>query len=121
MEEILHKILNKIDCMDKKITAMDDKISTMDNKISTMDDKISTMQLEITDIKVDVKGLKENYTKMNDTLDAIYNQTAELTEWKGSAEEKLTKICDDTNFIKHKLTETEQDVFNIKDHLKIIK
>jgi hypothetical protein len=34
---------------------------------------------------------------------------------------KISSIDKDIKFIKHKLHQTEEDVFDIKDHLKIIK
>ncbi|MBS6501615.1 hypothetical protein PMY38_10025 [Clostridium tertium] len=73
----------------------------------TMLETQNSMQLDITEIK--------------DKVNSVYDQTAELTEFRTETKDQLNTINDDIKFIKHKLHENEEEVFRIKNHLKIIK
>ncbi|MFA6942167.1 MAG: hypothetical protein WCQ54_14520 [Clostridiaceae bacterium] len=104
MEEALKQIIDKLNSMDNKINSMDNKISSMDNKIGSMDKKIN-WHLESIEFK----------------LDSVHDQTAELTEFRTETKENIEIVSKDVKFIKHKLHKTEEDVFDIKDYLKIVK
>lgn len=111
LEELLKQILEKVNSMDDKIVSMDNKISSMDDKINSMDDRISSM-----DNKISLR-----FDSLETKLKAIHDQTADLTEFRTETKDSLDNISKDVKFIKHKLHETEEDVFDIKDHLKIVR
>lgn len=79
----------------------------IENLLSQILETQKTMQLDITEIK--------------DKVNLVYDQTAELTEFRTETKDQLNTITGDIKFIKHKLHENEEEVFRIKDHLKIIK
>jgi len=93
MEDVLRQILNKLDNLDKKVGDLDNKID----------------------------NLQQGQSRIEKKLDAVYNQTADLTEFRTSTSDNLTKICKDVSFIKHKLHQNEEEIFDIKSHIKIIK
>ena len=72
------------------------------------------MQSDITGMKSDITGIKEK-------INSVYDQTADLTEFSIETRDNFSSINKDVKFIKHKLHKTEEDVFDIKDHLKIVK
>lgn len=75
---------------------------------------LSQLVNTVNQVQLDVKEIK-------DKINTVYNQTADLTEFRTETKESFNSIHKDVKFIKHKLHETEEDVFDIKDHLKIIK
>lgn len=82
-------------------------LQQLNNKIENMDKKIDSHT--------------ESLNEINRKLDSIYDQTADLTEFRTEMIDKTNEIVNDTQFIKHKLNRTEEDVFSIQNHLKLIK
>lgn len=79
---------------------------------------LESMQSDIKEIKTDVKTLKDGQCRIEAKLEDLEPKNAtrhtELLD-------KIDTLNKDVKFVKHKLHETEEDVFDIKDHLKIIK
>ena len=71
------------------------------------------MQSDIAEIKIDLKAVNEKVTAIND-------QTADLTEFRTDITIRLDNAAKDIKFIKHKITDNEQEIFDIKDHLKLV-
>ena len=76
---------------------LDDKLRPIHSKLNSLE----SGKNEIIDRLVDIES--KNATKHTE----IYNS--------------ISSISKDLKFIKHKLHETEEDVFDIKDHLKLVK
>lgn len=100
MEELLKQILSKID--------------TIDKKQDVMQNDITGMQGSITEMKTDIKEIKSKVSN-------IYDQTADLTEFRTETKQNLQSVGQDIKFIQHKLSDTEKDIFQVKDYLKIVK
>jgi uncharacterized protein YoxC len=83
------------------------------------------MEKEILEILKSIQEGQSDIVKRLDRveqkLDGVVQQTADLTEFRTETNGKLDSIAKDAGFIKHKLNRTEEDVFNIQSHLKIIK
>lgn len=67
------------------------------------------------------ESMQSDITEIKNKIYSVYEQTADLTEFRTETKDNFNSIVKDVKFIKHKLHETEEDVFDIKDHLKIIK
>ncbi|CAI3543063.1 MULTISPECIES: hypothetical protein [Clostridium] len=80
--------------------------------------KIESLLLQI--IKTQ-ESIQSDVTEIKNKINSVYDQTADLTEFRTQTKDNFNSILKDVKFIKHKLHETEEDVFDIKDHLKIIK
>lgn len=89
--------------------------------LKSMQSDMKSMQNDIKDLKSGQDRIEKRLDSVENKLDLVYNQTADLTEFKTQTNEKLNDISKDAGFIKHKLNRTEEDVFNIQSHLKIIK
>ena len=48
-------------------------------------------------------------------LDAVYEQTADLTEFSTETRQNLTAIGDNIRFLLHKEMETEKEIFLLKE------
>ncbi len=100
MEEILKEILTKLNSLDIKVSNIEANFSTMEANFSTME-----------------TGQK----RIEKKLDGIYDHTADLTEFKTSTNENITEIRKDVGFIKHKLHQNEEEIFDIKSYIKLAK
>ncbi|MPM10415.1 hypothetical protein SDC9_56747 [bioreactor metagenome] len=87
--------------------------------------KIENLLMQIlekqTAMQSDISSMKSDLTEIKEKVSTVYDQTADLTEFRTEIKETANNISKDVKFIKHKLYETEQDVFDIKDHLSIVK
>ena len=81
-------------------------------------DKIESLLLQILDNQT---KMQSDITEIKEKINSVYDQTADLTEFRTETKYNFSCINKDVKYIKHKLHETEEDVFDIKDHLKIVK
>ncbi len=88
------------------------------NKIENLLSQILETQKEMQETQ---NSMQLDITEIKDKVNLVYNQTAELTEFRTETKDQLNTLNDDIKFIKHKLHENEEEVFRIKNHLKIIK
>ncbi|BCZ45715.1 hypothetical protein psyc5s11_17820 [Clostridium gelidum] len=95
-------------------------VQILENQTKMQSD-ITGMQFDITGIQSDITGMKSDITEIKGKINSVYDQTADLTEFRTETKDNFSSINKDVKFIKHKLHETEEDVFDIKDHLKIVK
>lgn len=80
--------------------------------------EIKSVNNRLDNIEGDVKDLKEGQSRIEVKLDDLEPKNATRhTE----IFDKIDTVSKDVKFIKHKLHETEEDVFVIKDHLKLVK
>ena len=96
--------------MDKEILEL---LKTIQGDISSMKDDISLM-------KDDIKRLDN---KVDKRFDELASEIGDLVS-KDIAEGISNQIKDvkqDVEFLTHKTTETEKDVYKIQSHLKLIK
>lgn len=92
--------------MEKMYSEMHEGFKNVNEKIDNLDSKVD-------------KGFSEINTRIDDLSSGIGKMVAD--EVAGELSIQLKELKTDIKFIKHKLHETEEDVFDIKDHLKIIK
>lgn len=76
---------------------------------------------EIKDLKSGQTRLEAGQTRIEKKLDAVYDQTMILCEFKTEANAKLDKLSDDLAYFANKEQNVEKDVFLIKRKLEIIK
>ncbi len=100
MEKILNEILAKLNKMEKNQSKMEEN-----------QNKMQQIQIQM---QSDISEIKEKVI-------AVYNQTADLTEFRTETKDNFNNVSKDVKFIKHKLHETEEEMFDIKDRLQIIK
>jgi DNA repair ATPase RecN len=57
----------------------------------------------------------EDQARMERKLDAVYDQTAELTEFRTETRQNLNAINNNIRFLLHKEMETEKEIFFLKE------
>lgn len=82
---------------------------------------LETLATTVGNIKSDIIEIKDGQKRIEQKIDSIYDQTADLTEFRTETKDVLDGVSKDIKFVKHKVQETEEDVFTIQSHLKIIK
>ncbi|WP_244833402.1 hypothetical protein [Clostridium sp. BJN0001] len=83
----------------------------------------SDLKSEISDVKKDISGIKAEQIKTNERLDSLSEGVGKMVAHEVADElsTQLKEIKTDVRFVKRKVQDTEEDVFVIQDHLKIIK
>jgi len=82
----------------------------MDNKIenllalilenqTAMQNKLNSFR---DDVDVQLKGVNIKLDKLNNSMESVYDQTADLTEFRTMVDDKLSIVKDDVKFVKHK-------------------
>lgn len=98
--EILTKMQSQMDRIETKVDNLDEKVNKLDSKVKTLE-----------------AGQKE----INQKLDGITNQVHDLTEFATKTELSLAAMDEKYDFILHKDTKNEMDLFSIKKKLQVIK
>ncbi|MBU5486982.1 hypothetical protein KQI77_02235 [Clostridium sp. MSJ-8] len=104
--------------MDNEILEL---LKLIQSDVTSMKNDITSMQDDITSMKSDINTLKDGQQRMEKKLDGVFDQTANLTEFTTTTTGNIQSIKQDIRFVKRKVQDTEEDVFVIQDHLKIIK
>ncbi|QUH26142.1 hypothetical protein [Serpentinicella alkaliphila] len=86
---------------------MEELLKQIIDKLNTLDDKIT--------------NIESGQTRIEKKLDVIYDHTADLTEFRASTNGYLSEISKDVGFIKHKLHQNEEEIFDIKTYIKLAK
>ncbi|WP_129600250.1 hypothetical protein [Anaerophilus nitritogenes] len=94
-------------------------------EMKTINQRLDHMESDIKDLKQGQTKLEQGQTKLEQGQQEIKNHLIQLDSQNATrhmdAFSQLKTIDKEVKFIKHKLHQTEEDVFDIKDHLKIIK
>lgn len=72
-----------------------------------LDMKLNPIQSDVKDLKSDVKDLKDGQSRIEKKLDAVNDQTADLTEFRTETKDKLNNISSDVEDIKETISTVE--------------
>ncbi len=86
-----------------------------------MEEILNKILAKLDNIESNQTNMQADITEIKSKIDSVYDQTADLTEFRTETNDTLKNVSQDVKFIKHKVRETEEDVFTIQSHLKIIK
>ena len=111
------------------------------SEMQDMKSEMQDMKSDMNDMKSEIKDMKFEQNKTNERLDSLQNDMNSgfsevntridnlsngigdliTNEVSDEISKQLKTIKSDIKFIKHKVQDTEEDVFAIQDHLKLIK
>ncbi|MFT8348789.1 hypothetical protein [Clostridium saccharoperbutylacetonicum] len=110
---------------DNRVESLLIQIIENQNKVQSdivgMKSDITEMKSDISEMKLDITEMKSDISEIKGKIDSVYEQTADLTEFRTETKEGFVSLNKDVRFIKHKIHQTEEEVFDIKDKLKIVK
>lgn len=82
---------------------------------------MSTIETLLQQILDSQKQMQSDISEIKGKVNAVYDQTADLTEFKTSISDKLDKISEDIEYLTHKEHQTEKEVYSIKKKLEVIR
>ena len=85
LDDTVAKLDDKVTKLDDTVAKLDDKVAKLDDTVAKLDDKVTKLEDGQNELKADVKYLKQ-MTK------AIFDQTADLTEFRTETKQSLEKI-----------------------------
>ena len=110
--------------MEKEILEL---LKTMQGNINTMQANINAIQGDISSMKDDIKRLDNKIdnldTKVDNRFDELASEIGDLVskDIATGISNQIKDVKQDVEFLTHKTTETEKDVYKIQSHLKLIK
>jgi len=96
----------------KKLDSMDQRLGNLDNGQQEIKTDVAILKSDMTEVKSDVKELSRK-------MDVVYEQTAGLTEFRTEANRKLDDIANTVDFLTHKESQTEKEIFVIKKNISL--
>ena len=75
-------------------------MNSMETKMNSMETKMNSMETKINSMESDIKELKDGQERIEEKIETIYDQTANLTEFKTEVNMKLDELCDVENVTK---------------------
>lgn len=128
MEKLLKEILGEIKDMKNDISHIKSDVSTLKDDVSQLKEDVVVLKKDVLVLKEDVLVLKEevsiikeNQKIMDKKIDSIHDQVVLNAENIGKNSIEIRNIKEDIEYIKYKELQTEQDLFTLKNRLKIIK
>ena len=88
---------------------------------------LKTIQGDISSIKDDISSMKDDIKRLDNKVDKRFDELASeigdlvSKDIATGISNQITEVKTDIGFIKHKLNTTEEDVYKIQSHLKLIK
>lgn len=128
MKSDIVSIKSDLDTVKSDIVSMKSDIASMKSDISTLTKKVDRNTIVLEKIETDVKTLAEVQSSFSEQLDRSKGKESKSLGERldiielavTSAHGSIKDVSKDIRFIKHKVNETEEDVFDIKDHLKLV-
>lgn len=109
-EEFQSLVLKKLDSFEGFQSDVLEKLDSLDNGLSEVKVRLDSVESGLSEVKVELSQVKVK-------LDAVYEQTAFLTEFKTESEQQFVDIKDikqTLDFVLHKEILTEKEVFHLK-------
>ena len=128
---------DKIDGLEDNIAGLEDNIAGLEDKIDGLGEKMDGMEKRMGSIEVRMDGMeermgsievrmdgmekrmatKDDVKELSRRMNAIYEQTAMLTEFRTETNNKLGDISNTIEFLMHKSSQTEKEIYTIKKEM----
>ena len=88
---------------------------------------LKTIQGDISSIKDDISSMKDDIKRLDNKVDKRFDELASeigdlvSKDIAQGISNQIKDVKQDVEFLTHKTTETEKDVYKIQSHLKLIK
>ncbi|MCT4509731.1 MAG: hypothetical protein N4A48_13430 [Tepidibacter sp.] len=101
--------------METTLNLILEKLTSMDGEIKKINTRLDNMEIDIKDLKQGQHEIESKLDVASDKLDDFESKNAQRHI------EIIDKLNADIEFIKHKEFKNEEDIFNLKKNLQIIK
>lgn len=82
MEELLHRVLEKLESLERGQQQLCNDVSSLKTDVSSLKTDVSLLKIDVSTLKVDMATLKETVDKIQTRQDGIFEETAFLTEFR---------------------------------------
>lgn len=86
------QILELLQKMNSKLDEHSEALIEVKSELGEVKSELSEVKSELSEVKSDLNEVKTELKEVNRKLDIIYDQTADLTEFKTETNDKLDKI-----------------------------
>lgn len=107
IRELRQDTNNKFDTLDQRLDTMDQRLGTMDQRLDTIDQRFDTVDRKL-------EAMDQRFEKNERKLNAVYEQTANLLEFRTEVIGKLEQISKDQKSIMGLLGEHEIAIRTLK-------
>lgn len=104
--------------MDDKVLELLIELKEGQRKLQEGQTKLQESQTKLQEGQV---SIIERLDNLENKLDSVATETANLMDFRTEITNKITALQQKYNFQTHKLAETVEDLFEIKNYLKIVK
>lgn len=120
-EEFQSLVLKKLDSFDEFQTNVIEKLDSLENglnevkvRLDSVESGLDEVKAELSEVKVRLDSVESGLDEVKVKLDAVYDQTAFLTEFKTETEQQFVDIKETLDFVLHKEVLTEKEVYSMK-------
>ncbi len=100
--------------MEKTLHLILEKLNSMDNEIKSINSRLSNLEKGQANLEKRQANLEAGQSRIEKKLDAVYEQTAELTEFRTETNMKLDNISDKLNAVEAVTKENLYDIAKLK-------
>jgi predicted nucleic acid-binding Zn-ribbon protein len=123
--ELLQKILDRLDCIETRISNIETKVENIDNRVANIEDKVTNIEGRVENIEGDISIIKADVVdlkKGQNRIEAKFNDF-EVRNANNHIETMRTfqSINETLDFLTHKEHQTEKEVYTIKKRLEVIR
>ncbi len=101
MEQVLNQILTEL--------------KELNNRVGNLEKNQDQLAKNQEEFAKKQEEFAEGQARLEKKLDAVYDQTADLTEFRTETRQNLNTISDNIRFLLHKEMETEKEIFLLKE------
>ncbi len=114
MEKTLHLILEKLNSMDNEIKSINSRLSNLEKGQANLEKGQANLEKRQANLEKRQANLEAGQSRIEKKLDAVYEQTAELTEFRTETNMKLDNISDKLNAVEAVTKENLYDIAKLK-------
>ncbi len=124
MEQVLNQILIELKELNNKVSNLEknqEQLTKNQEQLTKNQEQLTKNQEQLTkgqeQLTKNQEQFAEGQARIEKKLDAVYDQTAELTEFRTETRQNLNAISDNIRFLLHKETENEKEIYLLKEKM----
>ncbi len=122
IDKRFEQIDKRFEQIDKRFEQIDKRFEQIDKRFEQIDEHFNKLEGEVQDNREEIKKLEEKLTSQHDmTREELKKEISYVYTEARDIDKKVDSISKDVKFIKHKEFQNEQELFELKDQLKVIK
>ncbi len=94
---------------------MEQVLNQILTELKELNNKVSILEKNQEQLTKNQEQFAEGQARIEKKLDAVYDQTAELTEFRTETRQNLNAISDNIRFLLHKEMENEKEIYLLKE------